>query len=372
MKKILFLLILPFILYAQEEPSTPPAPPKPPAPTAKPVDPNVRGPWTIQNNLHESPQQIEAELDAAESQFNRAKEMFNPWYTGPLLTPSASMMPPGYGNFQPYIYMIGNYAHYDKNREAQSLPHNLYQFISQNIVQFGITDTMDIITIPLAEGQWQDDQSGGGFGDLPITLGFPMVKQSLYVPQMKFSVQETFPTGRYQNLNKNGLALSGIGGGAYQTQFSIALSKILFWTTKHPVNTRIFFSYKIPTSVHVKGFNVYGGGFGTHGKVKPGNTFSTDLGIEVSLSQPWVAALDIAYTASNATHFHGYPGVTATGAPATVGSPYNDNLSVAPGLEYNWNENLGIVFGAWFSVYGRESLAFVQGIFSVCWTFPVD
>ena len=45
--------------------------------------------------------------------------------------------------------------------------------------------------------------------------------------------------------------------------------------------------------------------------------------------------------------------------------------SADPVIEYNWSENLGVLGGAWFSVYGRNSLAFVQGVFSVCWTFPV-
>lgn len=321
---------------------------------------------------HKTPEQIEMELQDAEAQFLRAKEMFNPWYTGPLITPSASMMPPGYGNFQPYIFMVGNYAHYDVERKSVSLPDNLYQFISSNILQFGVTKTMDIIVVLTAEGQWEAGKSGGGFGDVPITLGWPIVLQTLYVPQIKFSVQETFPTGRYQHLNSNGLALSGIGGGSYQTQFSLTFGKTILWTYCHPMNLRLFFGYNIPSKVHVEGFNVYGGGFGTRGTVRPGNTFKADLGIEWSVNQPWVLCFDIVYSASNRTTFSGRPGTLRDGTPAAVGGGYSDNLSLAPGFEYNWNENLGIVAGTWFSVYGRNSLAFVQGIFSVCWTFKVN
>lgn len=322
--------------------------------------------------VEKSPQQIQAELDIAQAQFLRAKEMFNPWYTGPLITPSASMMPPGYGNYQPYIFLAGNYARYNAERKAISLPNNLYQLTSSNILQFGITKTMDIIVTINAEGQWQNGESGGGLGDTTATLGWPIVMQSLYIPQIKFSIQETFPTGPYQHLSHNGLALSGVGGGSYQTQFSIALAKLILWTYKHPINTRLFLGYNIPTPVHVRGFNTYGGGFGTKGVVHPGNTFKADLGIEISLDQPWVFCFDIVYSSQNKTKFHGNPGtVTPGGAPASVGGGSNDNLSLAPGIEYNWNENLGVLGGAWFSVYGRNSLAFAQGIFSVCWTFPV-
>jgi hypothetical protein len=326
--------------------------------------------WTIQNGPPPSPQQIEQELESAEAQFNKAKQMFNPWYTGPLITPSASMMPPGYGNFQPYVFVAGNYARYNADRKALSIP-NLIQLKSSNVLQFGVTNTMDVITTLTGVGQWQSGESGGGFGDLPITIGFPICLQTLYVPQIKFTIQELFPTGRYQHLSSNGLALSGTGEGSYQTTFGVTFGKLLFWTTKHPVNTRLFLGYTIPTTVHVEGFNAYGGGHGTDGKVRPGNTFATDLGIEYSINQNWVFALDVVYSATNKTTFNGIPG-TVGGLPAAVGGGFNDNLSFAPAIEYNWSENLGILGGVWFSVYGRNSLAFAQGILSIAWTFAVN
>jgi hypothetical protein len=328
--------------------------------------------WSVQGEPHLTPQQIEKQLSDAEVQLREAKEMFNPWYTGPLLTPSASMMPPGYGNIQPYVFVSGTYAGYDANRHAVGLTNNLYQLKSSNILQFGITNTMDIVATFTVSGAWKNNYSGGGFGDIPITIGFPITPQTVHVPQMKITIQQVFPTGSYQNLNHNGLNLSATGQGAYQTQFGYAISKLFLWSRKHPFNTRFYIGYTLATPVHVKGFNAYGGGFGTHGVVRPGNTLSTDLGLELSLTQAWVLACDIAYTASNRTKFSGNPGTTAAGTPASVGGGSNDNLSIAPAIEYNWSGNLGILGGAWFSVYGRNSSAFVQGILSVAWTFPVN
>ena len=73
-------------------------------------------PLVVFGQNHKSPQQIQKELDDAESQFKKSKEMFNPWYTGPLLTPSPTMIPPGYGNFQPYVFVTDNYASYNSIR----------------------------------------------------------------------------------------------------------------------------------------------------------------------------------------------------------------------------------------------------------------
>ena len=295
--------------------------------------------------------------------------MFNPWYTGPLVTPAASMMPPGYANIQPYLFVTGVYATFNANRHSVSLPDNLYTLRALTPMQIGITDTMDIVITPSGEVNWQSGEHGGGFGDLSTTIGFPIVMQTLYVPQMKFTVAETFPTGKYKNLSHNGLNLNSTGGGSYQTQFGFAISKVIWWTYPYPMNVRAFVGYNIPMTVHVRNFNTYGGGFGTRGKVRPGNTLTTDFGMELSFTQRWVFAMDVVYSAQNRTKFHGTPGVTALGAPATVGSGYSDNLSLAPAIEYNWNENFGVLGGIQFSVYGRNSQNFVTGQFSVVYTW---
>lgn len=334
--RVLFLLSLPLLLIAQE--------------------------------LHQTPQQIQEELQIAEAQFIRAQKMFNPWYTGPLLTPSASMMPVANGNLQPYLFVTENYASFNKERKSVGLPNDLVQLKSSNILQTGVTPNFDIILVLNAMGNWQNGHEGGGFGDLSFTGGFLINKQSRYVPQMKLAIGQTFPTGKYKNLNSD--TLDGTGAGAYSTQFSLAFSKILFWATQHPMNVRLFFGYELSTVVDVTGYNAYGGGVGTAGKVRPGNNFSVDLGIEYSLTQRWVLATDIVYTATDQTKFHGDAGTTAAGLPAAVGTGYSDNLSLAPAIEYNWNENLGVLAGMWFSVYGRNSTNFLSGVFSVCWTFP--
>lgn len=316
----------------------------------------------------ESPQQIQSELDSAQAQFDRAKKLFNPWYTGPLITPSASMMPPGAVNFQPYLNVQTNYAQFNEDRHSVTTP-NLVQLQSVNIFQTGITDWMDCTAIFQGQESWLPEKNGGGFDDVKVGVGFLILAQDLYIPQIKVTLQELFPTGRYKRLSPTGLGLDGVGGGSYVSQFCLEFGKLFLWNTQHPLNTRLFLGYTVGTTVHVADYNVYGGTAGTLGKVRPGNTFSADLGLEWSINQPWVLALDIAYTCADRTKFYGNPGITSTGAPAAVGSGSNDNLSLAPAFEYNWNSNLGIVCGAWFSVYGRNTANFVSGQFSVCWTF---
>lgn len=309
-----------------------------------------------------TPEQIQKELNQDEALYQKAKKMFNPWYTGPLITPSPGMMPPGQANIQPYTIFGCNYANFNKNRKSVSLPHNLYSLRQTAGMATGLTKSVDLAWTPSAVVQWQNHQTGGGFQDFSATIGFLINPETLYIPGMKFTINETFPTGKYQHLSLNGLGLNATGGGSYQTQFGFAISKVIWWIYDHPLNLRYFIGYTIQTAVHVKGFNNYGGDLLTDGTVKPGNSLTTDLGIELSLTQRWVLALDIAYVAQNKTSFHG-----TTTAP--VGGGYNDNLSLAPAIEYNWNPNLGIVFGSQFSVYGRNSANFANGQFSVTYTW---
>ena len=359
MKKLHWLVLFPFAALAQESETYLVTPP-----TDQPQE------QIVQAQPHKTPEEIQAELDAAEAQFDRAKKMFNPWYTGPIVTPSASMMPVGVGNMQPYLFIADNYAAFNEDRKSISLPSNLVQVKGLFVLQTGVTDTTDILMTPSAIANWQSDEFGGGFNDLGVTFGFLINNQTRYTPQVKFTIAQTFPTGKYQNLSFNGLGLNATGGGAYSTQFGLVFGKLFFWTTQHPFNTRLFFGYQLSTTVHVENFNAYGGGFHTHGTVRPGNNFQADLGLELSLTERWVFATDIVYVATDRTTFTGNPGVTAAGTPASVGSGFNDNLSIAPAIEYNWSSSSGFIGGAWFSVYGRNSLNFAQAVLSVTFSFP--
>jgi hypothetical protein len=321
---------------------------------------------------HKTPAQIAKELEDAENQFNRAKELFIPWYTGSLQAPGATNVPPGLGFIQPYVYLTENYASFDSERKSRSLSSSLVSLNPSASLQFGITDNLDI-AIGNLQGfvNWQHGQSGGGFGDINVSLGFPICFETIHVPAMRFIIREIFPTGQFNYLNSNGYNLSATGGGSYQTYFGLSLSKTTFWRSQHPLRLRLAATYTIPSCVCVHGFNTYGGGYKTNAKVRPGNIFFGDIAFELSLTQRWVLASDFVYTFTNETTYSGYAGVKGDGSPASLGSGYSDSISIAPALEYNWSENLGIIGGVWFSVYGRNSLNFVSGVFSVAYTFEV-
>jgi hypothetical protein len=319
--------------------------------------------------LHPSRAAIQKELVDAEKSFNDAKQMFNAWYTGPLLAPSAHILAPGYVNIQPYLFITANYGKYSNSGKYEKTT-TLLNINPQVPTLIGALDWMEVTISPQVDYNSLHHKSSFNFGDLPIGLGFGLIKETPYIPALLLSVQETFPTGKYQHLDPDKEGIDATGAGSFATRISLNFSKLVWWwIPAHPMNFRLALTYTIPSMVEVKGFNAYGGGFGTDGNVHPGQSFGLDFGYEYSFTQNWAGALDVVYTYAAATHFSGYKGVNSLGSEASVGGPFSEQLSLAPAIEYNWNENLGFIGGIWFTVWGRNSSAFVSGVLSVCYTF---
>lgn len=314
------------------------------------------------------PQVIQQQLEDAEHEFYEARQMFNPWYAGPLITGSAHTLDPGLFNMQPYLYVIDNYGRYNTHRDSVDIP-DLVQVNPVIYLQTGIYKGFDITIGPGYIYNKQKGVSSSGFADFPVSLGIQIINERPYIPAVRVVITETFPTGKYDELNPSKNGLDAIGAGSYQTNFSLNFGKVVWWISTHPIALRFSMNFKIPSKVHVKGFNAYGGGYHTDGHVRVGKTFTGDIGIEYSFTQRWVLATDIVYTYSGKSSFYGIPGVDATGKPAFTGGPFSDQLSLAPAIEYNPSGSIGILGGVWFSVYGRSSFNFVSGILSYTQVF---
>jgi len=314
------------------------------------------------------PEVIEKQLRDAEAEFQVAKSMFNPWYAGPLLTPSAHILAPGSVNIQPYLFYTNNYAKYDQSGHSHKIAH-LHTINPTVPGIIGMLPWMDL-TFNF-QGVWNQaaKQYTGFWGDTSVGLGFGLLAERPYSPAILIAVKESFPTGRYQKLNPKKAGTDSTGAGSYITTFSLNLAKVLWWIPLHPMNFRISLNYTLPSLVSVKGLNSYGGASGTMGRVHPGNTFQGDLGFEYSFTQKWVAALDVVYSYSRKTTFSGKTGFTAPGTPAVVGGPFNDQFSLAPALEYNPTANLSYLVGTWFTVWGRNSFNFASAVFTFEYTF---
>ncbi|HSX03307.1 MAG TPA: hypothetical protein VLG76_01110 [Rhabdochlamydiaceae bacterium] len=325
----------------------------------------------------------ESQAEISEAEFEEVKGTFKPWYTGPLITGSSNVVPIGTYNTQPFLYLMDFYATFDEHGKSHSIP-NWFQWRAIATFQFGITEWMNGLVIANFVNNSQKGHHAAAFGDTSFGLYIQLLKEDKYTPGVLFAVTESFPTGRYQRLNSKKWEIDATGSGSFQTVFTLNVGKVVWWwLLDHPMEFRMSLNYQIGSRAEVHGFNAYGGGFDTKGKVHPGDVFAADFGYQFSFTQRWVFALDVVYAFALKSTFSGRPGLAteggiaegdepliAIGAPfAAVGVPFNDNFSLLPALEYNWNENLGVIAGIWFSPWGRNSLQFVGGVATVTWTW---
>src|SRR5580693_8788787 len=78
----------------------------------------------------------------------RREEEEGPWFTGPLLTPSATAIPFGHFNFEPYLFFTQNKGVYDKNWRSHHVP----TFTNVNLqlpLQLGIAPDWEFDFVPI-------------------------------------------------------------------------------------------------------------------------------------------------------------------------------------------------------------------------------
>lgn len=276
-----------------------------------------------------------------------------PWMTGPLLAPSGKTIPPGHFNIEPY----GFYTVYPQDfKNIEVMP----------IISAGINDFMDLQTSLPIDYSWARGQRSGGIGDYSLGLGFQLIRQqeNSRWPDARLIIQQVFPTGRFENLHPNKRGTDQTGSGSYQTSLALTLQRLSTLPNEHYLRTRLNLTVTLPSDVTVHGLSVFGGSVGTSGTVTPGDNYAADLAFEYSLSQHWVAVFETLYNNSSSSNFNGNPGFTPG---ASVGGPGGNNASLAPALEYNFNANVGLIGGVWFSVTGPHAAKFAAYTVAVNW-----
>jgi len=289
----------------------------------------------------------------------RQTQPVDPLFTGTLLSTRGRTLDQGHVVVEPYFYFTRYGGLYNDNWRLQSAT------VSRTIIQqiyfiYGLTSRMDVEIAP----QWLENSSEGesfsGFGDFPLQLGFQALKggPDSWLPDVRVWVQEIFPTGRANNLSPSTTGLGGTGGGSFATTLGIGVQKAIWLGGDHVFRYRVNATYGFHSPVTVRGFNTYGGGFGTEGRVDPGSVTTLTVAGEYSLTRYLVLAFDIGFQTVNATRFSGTTGVGANGEQAIVGRGYGNLLTIAPAVEYHFNQHVGFIAGPWFSLRGRNTSEF--------------
>ena len=102
------------------------------------------------------------------------------------------------------------------------------------------------------------------------------------------------------------------------------------------------------------------------GFADPGASAYGDLAFEYSITRNWVAAMDFWFEQDNPTHVSGINAAGGTLAPlyGRVRAPGRE-LYVAPALEYNVSDALGVIVGARIFAAGRNETASVTPVIAI-------
>lgn len=314
-----------------------------------------------------------------------------PWFTGPLLTPSGHVIPRGHSNYEPYIYWTDVQGSYDNHWHYFRTPPSFEQVLSQTALQFGILPATEIDIFP----QFLYNNSGGEHmwrvADLPVAVAFQLLmdQPDTWWPAIKLRVGAIIPLGKYDRLDDKKRATDVGGYGNWAPSLSLVTTKVYHFGGPHYFAWRMGFTFTFTTPIHIHGISIWGGSLSVpqtrtppvlapvvpfdvltptmdprqiRGTIYPGCVFVTQQGFEYSLTQQLVLALDLQYVHANRTRFSGH----SAGIPMSASSA--EQFSVAPALEYNFNANVGVIAGPWFTVAGRnnnQTNAFISWVFAI-------
>lgn len=284
---------------------------------------------------------------------------YDPWYTGPILAISGSNEPPGRIQMQPFFFVANQYANYSGNW-SKDYTSNTTQLNYSNVFQSGITNWLDVSFFPqffttISEGQRRTKP-----GDTSLSFGLKALynKRGTLQPDIRLSLNFEFPTGKYDQLNPQTQGTDAVGGGAYSFQPTLVIRKWFFMFPNHPFRINLNTTFETSSKIYVRDLNIFGGGKGTRGWVNPGNSYSNNLSLELSLTQRWVFVTELLYSHTWASSFSGTPG------PAPVGTDSTDLLSISNEIEYCLSDSYGWVGGVWYTVAGRNATAFITPVIS--------
>lgn len=289
-----------------------------------------------------------------------------PWFTGPIIASFGKTIPSGHTNIEIYAFYIDNIGIYNNNWKSTSLSGNINS-VGLAFISHGLTNFLDVqFALPYSYNRFKHRHSNH-LNDTSIELGIQLLKQneSKWLPNIRLAIQQIFPNGNFRELNPLLDGSDATGLGSYQTKFTFNFQHLIHLSELHYLRTRLALSYTYAANAELRGVSAYGGRMDTLGGIQPGNLKSFNLAEELTLTQNWVAVMEAYLVQRQATHFHGNPGTNPNGSLAQVGSAALAQITLAPAIEYNFSDNMGLIAGPWFSVKGKNSFQFISYVIAL-------
>ncbi len=285
------------------------------------------------------------------------EEKEKPIFAGHFIALSGENMGAGEMYAESYLYCTRFRGEYDQNGKLS--PHfNVHRYGTELDLVRGLTDAIELDLFMYAYDIYSNGHNTAHFGDINLFLAFQMVKD----PFVRMAVGGIIPTGKYKNLDPIFMEVDGVGCGSYCPFIALFASQSYDW--KHPFNWTVNFYYILSSRVNVKGRNIYLDDPESNGVVYPGVQFLADLAFEYKFNKPWGVGIEFYFEQQNSSS---YKNKSSTATVTDI--PSSHRLSLFPTIEYVCSEYLSMIAGVWFSVLGRDSLAFTSIDFTLYYQF---
>jgi hypothetical protein len=278
------------------------------------------------------------------------------WWTGPLLAPSANTLPQGHMLIEPYLYDVISQGFYDSTGKRQPTPH-ANGFGSLTYINYGLANRFTVGLIPVFgfnQVSQGPDSAHMDVGDLTVQAQYRLhlFREGSWIPTTSIGVQQTLPTGEYDNLGER--PNDGLGSGAYTTTLCFYTQSFYWMPTGRILRARFNVTQSFSRQVNLQNASVYGTSEGFRGHANPGAGLFVDLAGEYSITRRWVFASDITYRHQYDTTVTGND-ISNPGEAIFLNSGPSQAFAFAPAIEYNFNNRVGVIVGSRVFPAGRNT-----------------
>jgi hypothetical protein len=288
-----------------------------------------------------------------------------PLFSGTLLSFYAKNADPGRLSVQPFVFFNRRYGFYNADSVVDTTT-NVHLVQTLLSLEAGLTKVIDATL--LLTSVYARSPVGSRFhgGDTALYLGFQLMedKKNSFKPDLRLVVGESLPTGVFSGLRLNASEVDFSGDGSFDTIFVLIWRKAFRTRSEHDWDLNLNLYYITSTKVEVNGLSIFGGDGGTSGVVTPGDQYICNVAYEYLFTKHWELGIDIRYEHQNSS---GFRPNRLLGKQA--GTPSSERLSLAPCIGYSRDENFSIEAGWWFSVWGRNAIAFASAAATIFYYF---
>lgn len=286
---------------------------------------------------------------------------FTPWFTSTYFEWSGTNVAYGQVNLQNFVTQTLTFGTFDENGHLDSNTPTTTFLNNSFWWEFGLNKWMDVTLY----GQFlyvttAERSDTAFFGPSQLALGFQITNgnDKTWEPATRLVWFEQFPTGPYEGITQgkpymasnNGSILSG----------PIFVVQKLFFANTNPtlLNFNLLGFYQ--SRANLQGPNTFGGDDTTDIKTHPGPVLGANIGMEVAFTPNWVFCSDINYQFTGKTTLSGTLGTESFAQP----TPDSHVITLTPGIEYNFNEHIGIFSCFWITPWAINNVGLFGIIFS--------